>query len=80
MIVKILGTGCAKCKKLEETVKNVVQKNNILANIEKITQIEDIMKYGIMMTPALVINEKVKCYGQLPKDVQILSWLKEEIQ
>jgi small redox-active disulfide protein 2 len=77
MNVKVLGTGCTKCKKLEETVKNVMKENNISGDIEKVTQIEDIMKYGIMMTPGLVINEKVKSSGNIPKDDQILSWLKE---
>jgi small redox-active disulfide protein 2 len=77
MDVKVLGTGCAKCKKLEETVKNVMKENNISGEVEKVTQIEDIMKYGIMMTPGLVINEKVKSSGSIPKDEQILAWLKE---
>ena len=77
MNVKVLGTGCAKCKKLEETVKNVMKENNISGDIEKVTQIEDIMKYGIMMTPGLVVNGKVKSSGSIPKDDQILAWLKE---
>ncbi len=77
MTIKILGTGCAKCKKLEETVKEVMQKNNIQGEIIKVTQLDDIMKYGIMMTPGLVINEKVKSYGNIPKEEQILEWLKE---
>jgi len=77
MTIKILGTGCAKCKKLEETVREVMQKNNIQGEIIKVTQLDDIMKYGIMMTPGLVINEKVKSYGNIPKEEQILEWLKE---
>jgi len=77
MTIKILGTGCAKCKKLEETVREVMQKNNIQGEIVKVTQLDDIMKYGIMMTPGLVINEKVKSYGNIPKEEQILEWLKE---
>ncbi len=77
MTIKVLGTGCAKCKKLEESVRNVLKENNIEGEVEKVTQIEDIMKYGIMMTPGLVINEKVKSSGSIPKDEQILAWLKE---
>lgn len=76
MIVKILGTGCPKCKKLEEMVKNVIEKNNIEGEIVKVTQIDEIMKYGIMMTPGLVVNEVVKSSGHLPKEEQILEWLK----
>jgi len=75
--VKVLGTGCKKCKNLEEKVRSLVSQNNIEAKIVKVTEIEDIMKYGIMMTPGLVINEKVKSYGIIPKDGQILLWLKE---
>jgi len=77
MTIKILGTGCSKCKKLEDTVREVMQKNNIQGEIIKVTQLDDIMKYGIMMTPGLVINEKAKSYGNIPKEEQILEWLKE---
>jgi small redox-active disulfide protein 2 len=78
MIVKVLGSGCAKCKKLEEKVQEIINKNNIDALVQHITQIEDIMKYGILSTPGLVINEKVKSFGSIPKDELILTWLKEE--
>jgi small redox-active disulfide protein 2 len=75
--VKILGTGCKKCQSLEQKVKEVAAQNNIEAQFEKVTDIKDIMKYGIMMTPGLVVNEKVKSSGIIPKDDQIISWLKE---
>lgn len=77
MLVKILGTGCAKCKKLEEKVKEVASKNNIFAEFQKVTEIQNIMQYKIMMTPGLVINEKVKSTGVIPNDETILQWLKE---
>jgi small redox-active disulfide protein 2 len=78
MTVKILGTGCKKCQTLETKVREVVQQNNINAEVEKVTDLSAIMSYGIMMTPGLVIDEKVKSYGTIPKDDQILSWLKGE--
>jgi small redox-active disulfide protein 2 len=78
MIVKILGTGCKKCQTLEAKVREVVQQNNINAEVEKVTDLSAIMSYGIMMTPGLVIDEKVKSYGTIPKDDQILSWLRGE--
>jgi small redox-active disulfide protein 2 len=78
MIVKILGTGCKKCQTLEAKIREVVQQNNINAEVEKVTDLSAIMSYGIMMTPGLVIDEKVKSYGTIPKDDQILSWLKGE--
>ncbi len=78
MVVKILGSGCAKCNKLEEKVKDVASKNGIAADFQKVTDMKDIMQYKIMMTPALVIDEKVKSYGIIPGDDQILQWLKGE--
>jgi small redox-active disulfide protein 2 len=78
MTVKILGTGCKKCQNLEAKVREVVQQNNINAEVEKVTDLTAIMSYGIMMTPGLVIDEKVKSYGTIPKDDQILSWLRGE--
>jgi len=75
--VKILGTGCKKCMALESKVREVIASNNINATVEKVTEINDIMEYGIMMTPGLVVNEKVKSYGIIPKDEQILQWLNE---
>ena len=78
MNVKILGTGCKKCLALESKVRDIAQKNNIDAEFEKVTDLNEIMNYGIMMTPGLVINEKIKSYGTIPKDDQILKWLKGE--
>lgn len=77
--VKILGPGCSKCKTLEARVRDVVTKNNIQAEVKKIEEIAEMMSYGIMMTPALVVNEKVKSYGIIPKEEQILTWLNEGI-
>jgi len=76
--VKILGTGCKKCQTLEAKVRELVTANNIDAVVEKVTDLQEIVGYGIMMTPGLVINEKVKSYGIIPKDEQIINWLKED--
>ena len=75
MVAKILGTGCPKCKALEAKVAEVAEKNGLKIDLEKVTDIKDIMAYRIMMTPALVIDEKVKAYGRIPKDEEILKWL-----
>lgn len=77
--IKVLGPGCSKCKTLEAKVRDIVSKNNIEATITKVEDINDMMSYGIMMTPGLVINEKVKSFGIVPKDEQILNWIKEGI-
>lgn len=74
--VKILGTGCKKCQTLEQKVKDVISLNNVDATLEKVTDINDMMSYGIMMTPGLVVNEKVVSTGIIPKDEQILNWLR----
>ena len=71
MEIKILGTGCAKCKSLERLTRNVVVESGIDANISKVEDIMDIMKYGIVATPALVIDEKVVLYGRLPSANEI---------
>lgn len=73
--VKILGTGCKKCQTLEAKVRDLVTTNNINAVVEKVTDINEMMNYNIMMTPGLVINEQVKSFGIIPKDDQLLKWL-----
>ena len=75
--VKILGTGCKKCQTLESKVRDLVTQNGIDAVVEKVTDIQEMVNYGIMMTPGLIVNEKVKSYGIIPKDDQIINWLKE---
>ncbi len=77
-VIKILGTGCKKCQTLETKVKDLVTANGIDAVVEKVTDINKMMDYGIMMTPALVINEEVKSTGVIPKDDQILTWINGE--
>lgn len=67
MEIKVLGTGCAKCKSLEAITKQAVEELNLSADIEKVEDIRKIMEYGIMRTPGLVLNGKVVLSGQLPK-------------
>jgi small redox-active disulfide protein 2 len=71
MEIKILGTGCAKCKTLEKLTREVVAQNGINATITKIEDIMGIMKYNIMSTPALVVNEKVEIKGRIPSADEI---------
>lgn len=75
--IKILGPGCSKCRTLEAKVRNLVNAHGIQADITKVEDINEMMNYGIMMTPGLVVNEQVKSFGIIPKDDQILNWLKE---
>lgn len=73
MEIKILGTGCAKCKTLEKLTREVVEKNGIQATIIKVEDITEIMKYHILATPALVVNEKVEIKGRVPSEAEILK-------
>jgi small redox-active disulfide protein 2 len=75
--IKILGSGCAKCKTLAAKVQDLVATNHLSATIIKVEDLMEIMKYGILSTPGLVINEKVKSVGNIPKDDQILAWINE---
>lgn len=67
MEIKVLGTGCARCKSLEKVTTKAVNELNLDATIEKVEDIQKIMEYAVMRTPALVINEKVVITGQVPK-------------
>ena len=75
MHIKVLGTGCPKCIATEERVTEVAAAHNIDIKLEKITDINDIMSYGVMMTPALVVDGEVKISGKIPSKEQILSWI-----
>lgn len=76
MVIKILGTGCPKCKKLEENAKEAIQKTGIEAEIQKVTELNKIMKYNVLMTPALVVDEKVKSSGKVLSAEEIVNILK----
>ena len=75
--IKVLGSGCANCIKLENLVKEVISENNIPANVEKITDREKFLDYGIMLTPGLVVNGKVLSSGKIPTKSTLELWLKE---
>jgi small redox-active disulfide protein 2 len=77
MEVKILGTGCPKCKNLEKITRDVVESNGYDATITKVTDIVEIMKYGVMSTPALVVNENVEIKGRVPSADEINEVLKK---
>ncbi len=75
MDIKILGTGCPKCGSLEKITRKAVEKAGIEAQIEKVEDIMEIMEYGIMRTPGLVINGEVKIAGRLPSEKEITELL-----
>jgi small redox-active disulfide protein 2 len=75
MKLQVLGTGCPKCKKLAELTETAAQELGIEYELEKVTGINDIMKMGVMMTPALVVDGDVKVAGKLPSAEEIKSYL-----
>ena len=74
MKIEILGTGCTKCKALEENAKKAVADAGIFAQVEKVEDIQKIMEYGVMSTPALVINGEVKSTGKLLNSEEIKAF------
>jgi small redox-active disulfide protein 2 len=77
MILKILGTGCANCKKLEANVREAVKDMGLDAEVKKVENIKDIMSYGVMGTPALVKDEKVLFAGRVPNVDAIKKYIAE---
>jgi small redox-active disulfide protein 2 len=79
MIIKILGSGCSRCEKMYKKVSEAAAKNNIDAEIIKVDDAREFARYGILITPALVINEKLKCSINVPNEKQILKYITEEL-
>jgi small redox-active disulfide protein 2 len=79
MEIKILGTGCPKCKTLEKLTREVVEQNGIDATVTKVEDIYQIMKYGVMTTPAMVVDEKVVIKGRIPSLEEIKQVLTKTI-
>lgn len=76
MVIKILGSGCANCKRLYKNAEKAVQDLGLEASIEKVEDYKDIMAYGVMSTPALVVDEEVKIFGRVPSPHEISLHLK----
>lgn len=79
MNIKILGMGCKKCHALEETARQAVAELGIEAEIEEVRDMAKIMSYDVMMTPALVVNEKVKVFGRVPGKEEVKKLIAEEM-
>ncbi|AUC23398.1 thioredoxin family protein [Polaribacter sejongensis] len=75
-VIKVLGTGCPKCKSMTAVVSDVIAENNIDATIEKVEDIMEIMKYNVMTTPVLVIDDAITVKGRIPSKEEVLALLK----
>lgn len=76
MVIKILGSGCAKCNRLEQLTRDAVTELGVEATFEHVKEMDKIMVYPIMTTPALVVDEKVLVSGRMPSKDELLGWLK----
>lgn len=77
MEIKILGPGCPKCQQTEKIVKEAVAEAGVEAEVEKISDIMKIMTFGVISTPAVVVDGQVKSVGKIPNKEDILSWIKK---
>jgi small redox-active disulfide protein 2 len=76
MKIKVLGTGCPKCRKLYAEAEKAIAMSGVKAELEKVEKIEEIIKYGVLATPGLVVDEAVKASGRIPSSSEIALWLK----
>lgn len=75
MEIKILGPGCMKCNKTEALVREVVTESSVDAKVDKVSDMMEIAAYGILGTPAVIIDGEVKCVGKVPKKEEIQAWI-----
>jgi small redox-active disulfide protein 2 len=75
MTIQVLGTGCPKCKQLTHNAQLALQQLGINAQVEKVESMQEIVKFKVMFTPALVVNGAVECAGRVPEVAEIVSWL-----
>jgi len=79
MEIKILGPGCSKCKALYKAVVETVEEMGVSADVKKVEKLDEIVEAGVMLTPGLVINGKVKVSGKVPRKEDIKKYIKQEI-
>lgn len=80
LTIKVLGSGCANCKRVEQIVRKILTDMSIEAKVIKVTDYNDITAYNILSTPGLVINEKVVSYGRIPTPAEVTTWVVDALQ
>ena len=80
LTIKVLGSGCANCKRLEQIARKVIADMSIEADVIKVTDYNDIMSYNILSTPGLVINETVMSSGRIPTPAEVTTWVADALE
>ncbi len=75
LTIKVLGPGCANCQKVEQIAKKAVATLSADARVEKVTDMKEIMRYSILATPGLVVNDRVVCAGRIPSEAEVTTWI-----
>lgn len=79
LTIKVLGSGCANCKRVEQIARKVISDMALEAEVVKVTDYKDIMAYNILSTPGLVVNEKVVSSGRIPTPAEVTTWLADAL-
>jgi len=80
LTIKVLGSGCANCKRVEQIVRKIITDMSLEAEVIKVTDYNDITAYNILSTPGLVINEKVVSYGRIPSPAEVTTWITSALE
>lgn len=80
LTIKVLGSGCANCKRVEQITRKVIAELGIEAEVVKVTDYNDIMTYNVLSTPGLVINEKLVSTGRIPTPAEVTTWVADALQ
>jgi small redox-active disulfide protein 2 len=80
LTIKVLGSGCANCKRVEQIARKIVTEMSLEAEVIKVTDYNDITAYNILSTPGLVINEKVVCSGRIPTPTEVTTWVADALE
>ena len=78
--IKVLGPGCANCKRLEQIAQKVVNNLAVEAKIEKVTNYQEIVELGVMATPGLIVNGEVVSSGRIPSETEVTTWVIEALE
>jgi len=80
LTIKVLGSGCANCKRVEQIANKVVKEMGLEAKVIKVTDYNEITSYNILSTPGLVINENVVCSGRIPTPAEVITWVADALE